>query len=239
MRRWMAWALVVLVAACANEDDEEQRDQAVQGDSLYTSDLSDAEVASLLRYIDGSEIGTARQFMPRLTTADARAYAQLLIDDHTRLREVAAERTEHDDATEPPPQFRLLREVTKSQSAMLMTLPSGPSYDATFLGVQAANHAMVLDSLRAWRNTVEEEGLRATIDAALPVIEQHRERALAAFRSLQLDDPTPLRPPTVRVDSAGPRHTTPGLAPPDAAARRPSPDSARPAPGTVLTPDTT
>ncbi len=211
--------LLLGMSACANEDDEEQRDLAVQGDSLYTTDMSDAEVASLLRYVDGSEIGTARQVLPRLTTAQARASAQMLIDDHTRMRALAAERTGYDDSTAAPPQFRLLREVTKSQSAMLMTLPSGRAYDATFLGVQAANHASVLDSLRAWRNTVEDDGLRATIDAALPVIEQHRQRALSAFQAVQFGDTTPLRPPVVRIDSAGPRHITPpGVTPPDSTA---------------------
>ena len=213
---------IALAAGCANEDDEEQRDAAVQGDSPYAADLSDAEVASLLRYVDGSEIGTARQVLPKLTSAPARDYARMLIDDHTRMRAVAADRTEFDDSSAAPPQFRLLREVTKSQSAMLMTLPSGRAYDATFLGVQAANHASMLDSLRAWRNTVDDEGLRGTIDAALPVIEQHRQRALAAFQAVQLGDTAPLRPAVVRRDSAGPRHIDRQNAPAPMGATRPA-----------------
>ena len=198
--------LVLLAASCANEDDEEQRDPTIQGDSARTEDLSDREVASLLAFIDGSEIATARQLLPKLSTPPARSYAQMLIDDHTRMRALARERTEIDDSSAAPPQFTTLRAVTASQSAMLMTLPSGRSFDATFLGVQAANHAMVLDSLRAWRSTVDDEGLRSTIDAALPVIDAHRARALTAFGLIQGDtNATRPPPPVLRPDSAGPR----------------------------------
>ena len=211
MRRTTILLLLALgpaLGACANEDDEEQRDPAVQGDSLRVEALSDRQIAALLRFVDGTEIATARQLLPKLATAPARDYAQVLIDDHTRLRRLA-QRTELDDSSAAPPQFRTLRAVTSTQSAMFMTLPSGRSFDATFLGVQAANHALVVDSLRKWRNEARDEGLRATIDAALPVVQSHRERALAAFNAVQGADTTPARPPVVRVDSAGPQHVHP------------------------------
>ena len=204
--RRLILTLAIASAACANEDDEEQRRTAVQGDAPYGVDMNDRQVAALLRFIDGTEIAAAREMMPKLATAPARAYAQMLIDDHTRLRRLAEQRTELDDSSAAPPQFRTLRAVTRSQTAMFMTLPSGRSFDATFLGVQASNHAMVLDSLRKWRNTVEDEGLRATIDGALPVVEAHRERALAAFNAVQGADTTLAEPPVMRVDSAGPVH---------------------------------
>ena len=211
VRLLTTFLLVLVPLACANEDDSEQSDPAVRGDSLRTEDLSDAQVASLLAYIDGSEIGTARQLLPKLSTPSARAYAQMLIDDHTRMRALARERTELNDSTAPAPQFTTLRAVGASQSAMLMTLPAGRSFDALFLGLQAGTHAMVLDSLRAWRNTVEDDGLRETIDAALPVVDAHRQRALSAFQLLQ-GDTSALRPPVARLDSGVPHQPSPDSA---------------------------
>ena len=201
--------LVTIALGCGDADNDEQRERQVQGDTMRLGALSDAQVASLLRYIDGAEIATAQQLLPKLASAPARDFARLLIDDHTRARDRLRQLTDASDSSAPSPGFHILREHNHAQSGMYVILPGGAAFDATFLGTQAGNHAMIVDSLHAWRNQVESDELRRAIDAVIPVVESHRERALAAFRTVSGLDADPLRPGQLRADSSGPQHVTP------------------------------
>lgn len=223
--RWIASLVALgLLFGCGDTDAGEQRNQLVESDAHRDQSLDDREIASLLEFIDGTEIAAARAMLPKLVSPPARSFAQMLIEDHTRLRHARSELTSADNSSAAPPQFRTLRALTHSQSGMFATLPAGPSFDVTFLGVQAANHAMVVDSLRRWHTLAEDDGLRRAIAAAIPVVDRHRERALAAFTSVQGAAPdTSQMAGGAHAHGASQQHA----APPDAAApatRRTAPD---------------
>lgn len=172
--------------------------------------LSAPQVAALVGLINGTEIAAAQAVQQKLVSPDARAYAAMLIADHTRLRRAMPELP---GPSVPPPQAALLGAVFHSQAAMLATLPAGHSFDATFAALQIADHSMAIDSLRRWHGAVDHEALRDAIAGALPTMEAHRTRAEALYRQLGGAPPAGRRPaasgpslPTVPADSASPEH---------------------------------
>ena len=227
MRRWPAGttgAAVALVAltgviACEEGDADHQQGRQSGNGGVAEQALGDREIAALLELIDGTEIAAARALLPKLVSAPARGFAEMLIDDHARLRQARNELTSADDAPTPPPQFRTLRALTHAQSGMFAILPAGPAFDVTFLGVQAANHAMVVDSLRRWHGVAQNDGLRRAIALAIPVVDKHREQALAAFSAVR-----GAVPDTTRAAAGGHPHGAAAQhGAPDTAARAPRP----------------
>lgn len=200
--------------ACADGEAEDQsrRQEATEQRAAVIAPLTEQQIAALLDFIDGSEIAAAQAFQPKLVTAPARAYAQTLIVDHARMRQARGQIVRLGSPRTPPPRFSNLRSITHSQSATLTSLPAGVSFDATFLGIQAGNHALVVDSLRSWMAQTRDAELRGAIAAAIPVVDGHRERALRIFGALAGTAPSAPPPETAR-DSArshdGPRPEQP------------------------------
>lgn len=226
--------LASALAACGEgrdgspPEETEIRSEAAAPGPVVRDPLTDADIEVLVSLINGSEIAGATAVQPKLVWPESRAFAQMLIEDHSRLRE-GLPRAE--GPARPPLHFATLRAVTHAQSGMFATLPAGPGFDAFFVAAQAGMHSTVLDSLHHWRTLAQGAGLRAALGSSIVAVERHLERALALQATLgeRMPDPdgTPVRPP-----EAGP-----SLRPP-----APSADSSRlpPAsrPDPALPPDT-
>lgn len=215
----LALALSLGIGACDATPAGQQSDATEDPDRQDApAPPSEQQTAALLEFIDGTEIATARAFQPKLTSAAARDYAQMLIDDHARIRQARSRIVRLGAPRTPPPQFPTLRAITHSQSATLTALPAGLSFDAAFMGIQAGNHLLLLDSLRSWMARTRDSELRSAIGAAIPVVDGHRERALAIFAALAGTGAAAQPPPAAR-DSL--RRRDPG------AAHEAAPDSGR------------
>lgn len=175
-------------------DESEIESDARSSDSPVPDPLTDADIEVLVSLINGSEIAGATAVQPKLVWPESRAFAQMLIEDHSRLR-LSLPRVE--GPARPPFHFATLRAVTHSQSGMFATLPAGPGFDAFFLVAQAGMHATVLDSLHHWRTLARGEELRAALGTAIMAVERHLERALALQQTIgeRLSDPSVAPPP--------------------------------------------
>lgn len=213
-------ALVLAVAATGCDDDERditwQEGQRAPGGPSSPGSLDDAQVAALVGLINATEAGTAKAMEPKLAAAAVRAYAARLLSDHTRLM---ATMPELPGPRFTPPQVERLNAVFHSQAAILSTLPAGRAFDATFLAIQIGDHAMAIDSMIRWRQTVRDGELRRAIDGAMPVMQAHLEAAKALYAAVNGPGATG---DTVRpVTPPGPG-TVPAQAPPGG---HPGPDT--------------
>ena len=194
-----------LLAGCDGRPggDGDDPDAVAVGAATGRDTLSDRHIAALVTLINGTEIAAARAVQPKLGSAELRAYATTLIQDHTRLRQAMP-------ALEPPrtapPQANTMRAIFHSQSGMMATLPAGLAFDATFAAIQTADHAMAIDSLRHWHGMARSQELRDAIASALPVMQSHLERAQAIYQRLDrladLGQPGPAD--TTRASMPGP-----------------------------------
>lgn len=184
MRRIMVFAglAVAGLAACEGGTDSRERTARAQAGGQVLSDtISDAQIASLVALINGSEIAASRAVQSKLASPEVRAFAGSLIEEHTRMTEVMPS---FDGPDRPPQQFVTLNAVFRSQAHMLATLPAGYPFDATFVAAQVGNHAMAVDSLWRWHGIASSPRLRTALSAAIPVMESHLERAKALYTRL-------------------------------------------------------
>jgi putative membrane protein len=215
MRRIMTIIAVAMagLAACeGGADSRETRARGEGGGQVLTDTISDAQIASLVALINGSEIAAARAVQSKLASAEVRAFAGSLIEDHTRMTEAMPS---FEGPDRPPQQFLTLNAVFRSQAHMLATLPAGYPFDATFVAAQVGNHAMAVDSLWRWHGIASSPGLKSALSAAIPVVESHLQRAKELYarldRRVDLGRPGPAEtvppstapgPATVPADTA-------------------------------------
>lgn len=225
----LAASLAGALGACGDPPDEEDGEEAgpeaaVQTDAevaLASGSLDDGDIEALLALVNGSEVGGARAVQPKLVFPATRAYAQMLIDDHTALR-AATPQVEGDGR--PPAQFGTMRAITHAQSGMFATLPAGPSFDVFFTMAQAGTHAMVLDSLHHWHRAASDPELRSSLATAIQVVEKHLGAAQAL--SVELDAAMaagriPDTLPPTRVAAPAPGDTLPPPSVPSAPSAAP------------------
>ena len=217
-----AGGLVLALVVCACSGGEERASEERDG-PVGTGALSDAQLTALVALINGTEITAGRTVEPKLVSPSARAFAGILIADHTRLAEGMPE---YDGPRVSPPQAHALRAVLHSHSAMLTTLPGGPAFDATFAATQVVDHAMAIDSLIRWREAARDAALRGALATALPVMESHLAQARALFASLNQGGspgapgrPRPAARDTVAPDSVAGDSVDADARSPDPAAR--------------------
>lgn len=227
MRRTTALMLLALAPAACGEGDGDRQEQPGREAARpgATTPLEDDQIAALVGLVNGTEVAVAKAVQSKLTLPASRAYAEMLIADHTRLRQAMPSYT---GPAIPPPQAAGLRTVFKSQSEMMATLPSGTPFDASFAAIQILDHAMAIDSLRRWHGVARDAELRNAIAAAVPVMESHLRQAQALYSGLDAGaspvtsalrgDPLPgpgaeMAPP---MDTVPPRLTpVPDTVPPD------------------------
>lgn len=189
--------LALVTAGCGGDDDRRgPRANEPAGREAVSDRLTDDQIASLITLINGTEAASAKAVEAKLVLPAARAYARMLIEDHTRLMEAMPA---FPDPAIPPPQAHGLNAVFRSQAAMMSTLPAGTPFDATVAAIQIADHAMAIDSLRHWHGMTADPRLRSAIVSALPVMEAHLQRAKELYASLDRGAApgVPVRPDTL------------------------------------------
>lgn len=205
MRNPLTLAVVLtasLLSACGGGEEprvEITRPEDEERDTLARAPLTDAGIYLLVSLVNGSEIGAAQVAVPKLWNPEVRAYAEMLLADHTAMSRAAAPLVaalKVDSARMPPQQYGPMQEVSQSQAGTINRMPTGPSYDSAFVALQVQAHAMALDSLRRWGQAARFPGLQSAIAAALPRVQAHLDRARALqARLVAVRGSYPVAPP--------------------------------------------
>lgn len=220
--------LAFVVGACSAEGADsggQDGSQAPGGPSAPGRTLEDPQIAALVQLINGTEAAAAKAVQPKLAMPAVRAYAGMLLSDHTRLMEAMPH---FDGPRNAPPQTETLNAVFHSQAAMLGTLPAGYAFDATFVATQVVDHVMAIDSLWRWREVAQDPELRNALGNAIPVMQSHLDQARALYSRLDqrvdlgLPGPADTVPP---VTAPGPPLVPADTVPPG---RVPGPDTVPP-----------
>jgi putative membrane protein len=116
------------------------------------------------------EIETSELAIGSAKDGDVRAFAELMITDHTAAAEKMGAAAEADGITPEA-------EISEMQQARLNELESltGERFDTAYIDVQATAHDEAIALFRAFAEGEEESALRDFAQQALPVLEQHQE----------------------------------------------------------------
>ena len=122
---------------------------------------------------DQYEISAAQDASAQSQNPQVRAFAQMMIQDHTRLSEDLRQAATASGLTPPP------AAMSSDQAAMLSALQSlrGPEFDKAYVKQQSLTHQAALDVERSYADGGADPNLRRAAQSSLPTIEHHLQMA--------------------------------------------------------------
>ena len=127
--------------------------------------------------LTGTRLATSELAIGSAQDGEVRAFAEMMITDHTAAAEKMGAAAEADGITPAA-------EISAVQQARLNELESltGERFDTAYIDVQSTAHDEAVALFRAFAEGEEESALRDFAQQTLPLLEQHQEhvRSLAA-----------------------------------------------------------
>ncbi|MDQ3996819.1 MAG: DUF4142 domain-containing protein [Gemmatimonadota bacterium] len=187
--------VTALTVGCVAEKRQASPDTARVGDespraerdtAAVLAPVGDADVRLLVALINASEISAGAVASRKATVDDVRSFASDMVADHTAMQQSTGADTTAVAGTTPAGNARAdtLRRVSRRQSDSLAALPRGASFDRAYIDQQVSAHSMALDSLQRWVARTRPGAVRAGIEASIPKVQAHLDRARAIQASL-------------------------------------------------------
>lgn len=130
---------------------------------------------------DVFEISTSTMIVQKSQNPQVRAFASMLIADHTMLSDAALATAKSAGIMPPPP------ELSPGQRAMITELSNAAPamMDRVFLQQQVAAHQQALALNSGYAGSGDSPALRQAAAAAVPKIQQHLREAQQLLQSVQ------------------------------------------------------
>lgn len=128
-----------------------------------------------------AEIETAKLALEKGTAEDVKAFAQKMIDDHTRANQKLAEIAGQNEDLQLSDEATLMDKA----KAMILKLRDGESFDQAYANNQVVAHEQTIELFRNYAEQGDNADLKAFAQSTLPKLEQHLQEAkqLAATHS--------------------------------------------------------
>ncbi|CAA9493046.1 MAG: hypothetical protein AVDCRST_MAG39-894 [uncultured Sphingomonadaceae bacterium] len=173
----LAAAAALSLSACAATVDE-GGDGSSASASAAAGDMTPETASAFVPMAASSdtfEINSSQLALQRATGADTRAYAQMMIRDHSNTTQQlsAAART---SGIEPPPPGTMLP-MHQALFEQLQNAGTGAAFDRTYWTLQAQSHQMALDLHSNYARNGDQPALRQVAQTATPIVRMHLEEA--------------------------------------------------------------
>ena len=150
------------------------------GASGSTTALGDADIANVIHEVNAGEIAAGKIAQTKAKNADVKAYAREMVQAHTALDKKGAKITGQQGATNATIRDSVVN-ANQAMSSQLQSANSGADFDKAYIDGQVQGHQNALSFLQAAQNKTQNADLKKMIDAAIPDVQKHLDRA----RSLQ------------------------------------------------------
>lgn len=118
---------------------------------------------------DMFEIQSGQLALQRSCDPAVRSFAQMIIDDHTRMSSQMMQTAQAEGLTPPPPQLA----PHHQEMLQALTAANGPGFEGTFKVQQAAAHQEALNLHQTYATSGEHPAFRALASQAVPAIQTH------------------------------------------------------------------
>jgi putative membrane protein len=150
------------------------------GASGSTTALGDADIANVIHEVNAGEIAAGKIAQTKAKNADVKAYAREMVQEHTALDKKGAKISGQQGATNAAIRDSVVN-ANQAMSSQLQSANSGADFDKAYIDGQVQGHQNALSFLQAAQNQTQNADLKKMIDAAIPDVQKHLDRA----RSLQ------------------------------------------------------
>jgi putative membrane protein len=122
---------------------------------------------------DAYEVVAAQDALAQSRNPRVKAFAQQMIDDHTRMSESLRRAATASGVSLPPPA------ISSDQASLLSALQSltGAEFDRTYARQQVLAHRQAIAVEQTYASAGSDTNLRGVAQSALPVIQHHLEMA--------------------------------------------------------------
>ena len=189
----LALALGVVLGACAGGEEHSDTssaqvieqsatgavDTGASGGSMAATGAprNDAEILTLVSHSNSAEISSSKLALEQAQNADVKAFAQMMIKDHTAMEQqgtklgatlgasVANTGKTEDSREDKSEELDELRQARNAQ------------FDQAYMKFQVESHEKTLKMLQDQQDRAQNAELKAMITQAIPKVQQHLERA--------------------------------------------------------------
>jgi len=179
-------AVSSLLAACGQRSDQQVANQgattrdtaaAASGEVAPSPRApTDAEIFATLTEANTAEIDAAKTALTKAKRADVKAFARMMIADHTKLLKGGKALADSLHVTPQPPANDSLGTHVQQEKQTLDSAGAA-TFDKTYMDAQVGDHETVLSMLKQFEGQAQSPQLKALITNAEPVVHRHLDHA--------------------------------------------------------------
>ena len=144
-----------------------------------TSNMSDANILSVISMANSNEIGTSKLAQTKATSASVKSYANDMVKDHTAMQGEADKVAKAANVTPEAPAGTgdQMKAHASQESDSLKAAAKGSAFDMQYINSQVADHQLVLDHLKQFQTSAQNAQLKDLVTKAIPKVQQHLDNA--------------------------------------------------------------
>jgi putative membrane protein len=146
--------------------------------------LTDNNILARLAQGDRMEVQAARIAIGKATSADLRAFARQLADNHSASENDARTMAQRLKIQEQPAANDTTKAHQQALVARLNATPKGTTFDTTYVRHLIDSHSATLKDARAMEPKATNAEVKKLVQAAIPELERHLARARAIGKAL-------------------------------------------------------
>ena len=187
--------LVGTFSACGDRANRDETGSASVGDTTAvatdttpgpaaSADLSDANIVALLDHANEADSSAGALASEKATNAEVKKFARMMMADHHQLRKQGADLAKKLGVTPRPPADDPITPLAKQEMDALQAAEKGLDFDRTYIQQEITAHQAVLDLADQAHGSADNAELKALIEQARPLIENHLKQAQAIEKEL-------------------------------------------------------
>jgi putative membrane protein len=140
-------------------------------------DLSDGNIFALLDHANKADSSAGALASGKATNAQVKKYAKMMMADHHKLRKQGADLAKKIGVTPEPPANDPVTALEQQETQALQAAQKGIDFDRTYIQQEIAAHQAVLDLAEQAHAAADNAELKAMIEEARPLLENHLKQA--------------------------------------------------------------
>ena len=197
VRASIALGVCATLAACGGGNQDQRRMQAavdsvskpdtttsageVAGTSTgaTTPTMSDANITAIIATANSGEIADGQMAQRRAQSADVKAFAKQLVDDHRAFqKQIDAAAKDSHVSPQPPATVDSMKQQARLADDSLSHL-RGAAFDKAWVAHEVAGHQKTLSDLQRMRGMAQSPQLRDAIGGGITSVQDHLQKAQA------------------------------------------------------------
>jgi putative membrane protein len=139
--------------------------------------MSDANIFAMLDAANSLEVAEGKIGQQKGKNADVKAFAKMLVDDHSKMKQEGSDLAKRLNITPTPPPGDTSAQQMEHSSQMLNST-SAASFDSVFIAHEIDGHRNTLNVLNTMQSQATNDSVKSMISGAIPKVQHHLDRAM-------------------------------------------------------------